>query len=322
MDNLGFLDLSLLDVEGRDAADPDTQIEVFRLDGRMLHKFRHLHFPPVQRLQLTAFPQASNLRGEVRPGRYRHCRINFFTLNDEEQRRHRLRVLRDPEKWRARFQPWRELPGHFEPLKELLSVSTIDVIGGAPLGRFVEETYDGVTEPRAIMAKASLLNLFAKLTMVPEPIGRRLPWFHFIRQLLMIGRERLYAVVDEEMGEIVRHLLRHLDRFDHYELADAGLHSQSMRACLPGYQISESEFFSIKTDERYANLQLTLAPARDPQGRDVLLLDADIDENGDLLNHLIDVVLTHPVTGGTHPFDIHEYLLREDRNLQLGYELV
>jgi hypothetical protein len=81
--------------------------------------------------------------------------------------------------------------------------------------------------------------------------------------------------------------------------------------------------FSVKTDERNGNLQLTMAPARDlATGADTLLLDADIDENGDLLKHLVDVLFIHPFNGGTHPFDIHEYLIFAHQNRALGYELV
>ena len=37
--------------------------------------------------------------------------------------------------------------------------------------------------------------------------------------------------------------------------------------------------------------------------------------------HLADL-FKHRFTGGTHPFDIHEYLVLEDQNRPLRYELV
>jgi hypothetical protein len=79
--------------------------------------------------------------------------------------------------------------------------------------------------------------------------------------------------------------------------------------------------FSIKSDEKLGNLQLTLAPAKDAAGNPVLLLDADIDENGVLLKHFFDL-LKHRFTGGTHPFDIHEVLVFSEPNVDVGYQLV
>jgi hypothetical protein len=70
-------------------------------------------------------------------------------------------------------------------------------------------------------------------------------------------------------------------------------------------------------------LQQTMAPAQDlATGAFAPLLDADIDENGDLLIHLIDVLFMRAFSGGTHPFDIHEYLVLAHPNWALGYELV
>jgi len=78
---------------------------------------------------------------------------------------------------------------------------------------------------------------------------------------------------------------------------------------------------SVKTTEDKGNLQLTLSPATDPSGAAVTLLDADIDENGTLLGHLADL-FKHKFTGGTHPYDIHEFLRLEDQSRPLSYRLV
>lgn len=50
-----------------------------------------------------------------------------------------------------------------------------------------------------------------------------------------------------------------------------------------------------------------MAFGKDASGNDLLILDADIDENGQLMAHLADL-FKHKFTGGTHPFDIHELL--------------
>ena len=56
---------------------------------------------------------------------------------------------------------------------------------------------------------------------------------------------------------------------------------------------------------------------------DQVLLDADIDESGDLLGHVLDL-FKHKVTGGTHPHDIHELLVLQEgtgEGFDLGYRL-
>ena len=79
---------------------------------------------------------------------------------------------------------------------------------------------------------------------------------------------------------------------------------------------------SIKSTHRKGNFQLTLTHLSGP---DEVLLDADIDENGKLLGHFVDL-FKHKITGGTHPHDIHELLVPcrtgRSRGFDLGYRLV
>lgn len=322
MANTGFLKLTLINVTEQEAPDPKMRVDAIRLDGKTIARFNDLTFPPAPRFELDAFPQASNLHCNVFPKRYRPCKTGFFTLTDGQEQSLELRVLRNPKEWEARFTTWDQLPPIFMDFKTVLMNSTIKVIKGESLGRFAEARYDQVTAARTLLAKAALLNLFAKLTKETEPLDRRLPWFSFVKRIVAIGQERFYAIVDDRMGDIVHRIRDNIGDFDHYERADQSLHVKGFEENFPDFRIFKTKLFSVKTDESKANLQLTLAPARDPNGQDVLLLDTDIDENGDLLNHLIDVILIHPISGGTHPFDIHEFLLPSDRNLQLGYELV
>lgn len=79
--------------------------------------------------------------------------------------------------------------------------------------------------------------------------------------------------------------------------------------------------FSIKSSEDQGNVQLTMAPGKDAGGHSLLILDADIDENGQMFKHLMDL-LKHKFSGGTHPFDIHEYLALSNVNRPLGYQLI
>ncbi|MGH9754808.1 MAG: hypothetical protein ACREA2_18680 [Blastocatellia bacterium] len=323
MSNTGKLGLTIRNVENQPALDPNTRIDVKRKDGTAILRFKELNLPLKGRLDIPAFPQESNLLCDVTPKRYRHFFTEFFTLSTSTPRTIEARAMRLPKQWSARFTAWNQLFNDSAPLKAALENSNVRVIKGEKLGKFTESKYDSVSAEKTVLAKTTLLNLFAKMTVLPEPIGERRPWFSFVDRILAIDRERFYAVVDGEMGEIVKHIKANLHKFKTYESADAGNHFEKLQETLPELRIVRSNMFSVKTDERNGNLQLTMAPARDSAtNTDVLLLDADIDENGDLLNHLIDVFFLHPFSGGTHPFDIHEYLVLAHRNRTLGYELV
>jgi hypothetical protein len=76
------------------------------------------------------------------------------------------------------------------------------------------------------------------------------------------------------------------------------------------------DLISIKSTHDQANLQITVA-----KGKGGPLVDVDLDENSDVLKHIRDV-LNHTFTGGTDPIDIHEYLVFQDPNRDLGYDLL
>jgi len=323
MSNIGKLGLTIRNVENQPALDPSTRIDVKRKDETTILRFRELNLPLNVQLDIPAYPQESNLYCYVTPKRYRGFRTDYFTLSTSAPGTIDARAMRLPQHWGARFTSWNQLSADFTPIKAVLENSNVKVIKGAKLGKFTENNYDAASGEKTVLAKTSLLNLFAKMSVLPEPVGERRPWFSFVDRILAIDRERFYAVVDGEMGEIVKHVKANLHKFKTYESATAGNHFDKLRETLPEFQIFKSKMFSVKTDERNGNLQLTIAPARDlATGADAVLLDADIDENGDLFEHLVDVLLFHPFNGGTHPFDIHEYLVFAHQNRALGYELV
>jgi hypothetical protein len=323
MSNIGKLGLTIRNIENQPALDPNTRIDVKRKDGTAILRFRELNLPLNTQLDIPAFPQESNLFCDVTPKRYRDFRTEFFTLSTSAPGTIETRAMRLPKQWSARFTPWNQLSDEFTPVKAVLDNSNVKVIKGVNLGKFTENNYDAANAEKTALAKTSLLNIFAKMSILPEPVGERRPWFSFVDRILAIDRERFYAVVDGEMGEIVKHVKANPHKFKTYKSATAGNHFDKLRETLPEFQIFRSKMFSVKTDERNGNLQLTMAPARDlATGVDAMLLDADIDENGSLLKHLFDVLLIHPFNGGTHPFDIHEYLVFAHQNRALGYELV
>jgi hypothetical protein len=321
MANEGFFQIGLMDVEGRPVNETGVKVSFIRVtDNKTISSTTNLAFPPPHRFALPAFPQESNLVCEVTTPRFRQRRSGIFTLTDGETIARNLSLFRLPNKFSASFTAWDQLPSLFLPLKTLLGKSSAVKVkeGGKLLGKFTEAVYDGVTATPEVLAKSALLNLYTKLTDLKEPTGGKEPWFSFVREIVVIGRERFLAVADPKLGEIVRAIKNDIDKFKDYKNTPAQNHFGNIP---PAFQPQKSKMFSIKSTEDHGNIQLTMAPGKDAAGNDLLILDADIDEDGKLMAHLADL-FKHKFTGGTHPFDIHEYLALSDPNRPLGYELV
>lgn len=324
MGNEGIFELGLLDVKNRPANDPKTRVSFFRTsDNKEISQARDMAFPPVRRFTVPAFPQEKNLLCEVTPSRFRPASTDIFTLTDGKVTRRNPVVLRLPDKWTPQFVPWNLLSGEFLSLQDVLKNSPgIRVKNGASFDKLVEAIYDGVTENKAVLAKMALLNLFAVLEVTKEPTKEVASWFSFVKQIFLIDRERFIAFVDSKMGEIIRAIKDNLSDFPDYKNTPAGIHFEGIQKALPeGFKAFKSKLFSVKTTEEHANIQLTIALVKDPDGNEVTVLDVDIDENGRLLEHLADLI-KHKITGGTHPIDIHEFLVLAHPNLAFGYDLI
>jgi hypothetical protein len=319
MSNEGFFQLSLIDVRGRPVNESKVKVAFVRVtDNKTIGSEANLDFPPPHTFAVPAFPQEKQLFCEVTPPRYRMRRTDIFMLTDGETIARNMTLFRRPEKWSASFTAWDQLSSHFVPLKDVLKESSsVKVKGGKLLGKFTEATYDGVTESKEAFAKAALLNLYTKLTDLKEPTAGNEPWFSFVKEVVEIGRERFIGIVDPKMGEIVRAIKKDIGKFKDYENTPAQNHFGNIPVA---FKAQKSKMFSIKSSEDHGNVQLTMAPGKDAAGNDLLVLDADIDENGKMFQHLMDL-LKHKFSGGTHPFDIHEYLALSSPNRPLGYEL-
>lgn len=168
------------------------------------------------------------------------------------------------------------------------------------------------------LAKTALLNAYFRLNLVSEPVSGDRTWFSFVESVIAIGRERFLAFVDPEMETLVRQIHTHIDQFRaDYERTPADNHRGNVPAAL---QSRITSMISIKSTHRKGNFQLTLTRLSNP---DQVLLDADIDENGALLRHFLDL-FKHKITGGTHPHDIHELLVLQEgqtARFDLGYRL-
>ena len=192
---------------------------------------------------------------------------------------------------------------------------------GIDLKQLAGDRYDDLAGADELLAKTALLNTHCRLN-TPEPVSQTRSWFSFVREIIAIGRERFLAMVDPEMEALVRQIHEHIDDFRaDYERTPAENHRGNVPAAL---QPRIASMVSIKSTHAKGNFQLTITHLANP---DEVLLDTDIDENGDLLGHLFDLV-KHKLNGGTHPHDVHEILVYQHHEqgaaapLDLGYRLV
>jgi hypothetical protein len=318
MPNQGTYRLSLLDTRSQAAADADVRVTFKRQDGTVISA-TSVDLSARVSFTLPAFPDVRALFGLLEPSRFRTREIPFFMLTHGEIVERQLSVFRAPAQWTAVFDPWATVQASAADLATVLANSPDMLVRGwksYPL--LTAATYDalGVDREREELPKATLLNVYSRLSTTTNPTAGR-PWFSYVERVLELTRERVMALVDPAMGRAVQAIRGNIDRYADYKPASAELHWPNFPA---RYGVLKKDMFSIKTTHAKGNLQLTLAPGTDAAGRSVLLLDADIDENGKWLAHTMDV-FKHKFTGGTHPFDIHDGLALENVDWPIGYRL-
>ena len=316
MGNVGNLILSLVNAEGGSALEPDCTVEIVRLDQVTIARADNLQFPPKHSFSLPAFPQAQNLRCVITPSLYRLVQSEFFTLNSSVTREEPALVPREPSKWAPTFVPWNTLSAPFVALKSILAGKFLKLKHGPDVGVITPAVWDGMTSPPLMLAKMALLNLFGVLTTQQDPVTSQ-PWFNFVQQILVIDRERFVAIVTSDLYESISHILDNLDTFGPlgFFAADVSLHTDNIPS---DFQLT-APMISAKRNYQQGNIQFTMAKARNAGG-DCILLDCDMDEHSNILEHVGDLFV-HVFTGGTHPIDIHEYIVRHQPALDLGYTL-
>jgi hypothetical protein len=259
---------------------------------------------------------------EFDPRRFRFATSPVFFRTPGPPIRKSSQLLREPGEWTPKFTGWTDLPGAFDGLKRVLRESHNVTLFNErdPIDELlVEDAYDAMSGDAVTLAKTALLNSYFRLNATAEPISGDRKWFSFVSRLLAIGRERFLAFVEPEMETLVQHIHTHIDQFRaDYERTPSEIHRANVPAEL---QSRITGMISIKSTHRRSNFQLTVTHLSRP---DQVLLDADIDESGDLLGHFLDL-FKHKITGGTHPHDIHELLVLqegESPGFDLGYRLV
>ncbi len=318
----GTLRLTLLDIEGLPAADPNTSISVVKvMTNEEIARSNNLVFPVTVNINLPSFPLAQGLVCWINPKRYRTCHSNIFTLTDGQVLVQSPTVFRTPGQWNSRFAHWADLPAPFGALQKVLTASPNVTVKESkqPLGNFAGPAYDDVDETPAILAKTALLNLYAKMHKVPVVTGGADDWFEFVQSILIIGQERFIGIVTPALWDAVTKIFNSIGDFPKFVQADTALHTGNIPS---PYAANVTEMVSIKSNEAHGNLQLTMAKAVDPATSAVtFLLDADIDEDRNFFLHARDLFV-HNFSGGTHPVDVHEILISTYGPLSLGYELV
>jgi hypothetical protein len=312
----------LLDVFGRPIHDPETFFTFRRVsDNRQLGDQLVMALAGASPAFDLPVAASETMVCDIDPRRYRFVHSPpFFRTPGEPVRRHAV-LMREPKEWAPAFTRWRELPASFADLKRALEASeNVTLFRGdkAIARRLTDVDYDGMSGTDVDLAKTALLNIYFRLNRGREPASTR-SWFSFVTRIVAIGRERLLAFVEPELEARVREISDHIDQFRaEFERTPAENHRGNVP---PEMRDRIGSMVSIKSTHAKGNFQLTLTRLTGP---DEVLLDADLDESGDLLGHTLDL-LRHRFSGGTHPNDIHELLaVQEGKSpaFDLGYRLV
>ncbi len=317
MGNSGTFTVGLLNAEGDPAVEPAGTVDFVELDGTSILRAHNLQFPPSHSFTLPAFPQARNLHCVITPSLYRAVQSEFFTLTAGKPIDESAVVLRDPDHWRPQFTPWNALAAPFTALKAVLDGKFVKLKHGPDVGVVTPGVYDGMASSALLLAKMALLNLFTVLSSQNDPVSDQ-PWFNAVKQILMIDRERFVATVTGNLYESIDHILSHMDTFrsQGFFPADSSLHYDN----IPGDYQPTAPIISVKRVYEEGNVQFTMAKVRNAAGAAAILLDCDMDEHSNVIEHLSDL-FTHVFTGGTHPIDIHEYIVNRQTGADLGYRL-
>lgn len=315
MADIARFQLNLTTTEGTPAEEPNCYIGFMRTNGTTAVEAKGIAFPPNHTFILPAWPQEQNLFCLIKPSLYQVVQSEFFRPDAGSQTQG-VTLVRLPDKWTPEFQPLAQLaPARFDFFQKLAANSpNVDVKHGPQLGNLAN-AFDNLAGNQQILAKMALLNLYAVLTDETEPINKT-HWIHFVQQIVRIDQERFVAETDPDLFDIVQTILNNLWNYEgFFTEASPNLHLENIP---PAYTLTQ-DLITIKVRYQQGNVQFTMGKAT-KAGQPVVLLDCDMDEHSNLIEHTGDL-FTHIFTGGTHPIDMHEYIVNHDKGVQLGYDL-
>jgi hypothetical protein len=315
MPDIARFTLSLVNAEGTPAFEPNCYVGFKRTDDSTAVEAKSVAFPPDRTFLLPAWPEEGNLYCEINPSLYQVVKSGFFLPRNPNPQT--VTAVRLPNRWDPVFAPFSALPQpRFAAFQRIAAASTrVDVKHGPKLGK-LDTAYDNLSGDQQRLAKMALLNLYAVLSDTSEPIGNT-NWFGFVQQIVRIDQERFVAEADPALFDIVTNILQNLDKFKSqgYFTEPASEHYQN----IPEEYHLSSDLITVKVRYEQGNVQFTMGKAT-IDGKAVVLLDCDMDEHSNIIEHTGDL-FTHWFTGGTHPVDMHEYIVHKDKGVDLGYIL-
>lgn len=247
-----------------------------------------------------------------------------------------LVAARLPNRWKPVFAPLADLASPaFDALKAVLRLSNKVDLKTVPNTFFdLNAQYDTLSTPAGVLGKAALLNLYAVLSELTDPLqtcaqGRPIPWFNHILKIVRIDQERFVAEVTPAMFESVDHIQRHLNStYAHQGYSIEGpldypLHYPNIPAAYGGDGAKRPpslvDMISLKRAYQKGDVQLTVSFFRFPDGSVVHLLDCDMDESVNIIGHSFDL-LKHLITHtGTTPIYMHEFIVEDSAKQSAGH---
>ncbi len=189
-----------------------------------------------------------------------------------------------------------DFPGYglLKPDSARLLAASTKVLGfpdlsGAPL-------YDAMDDLR----KAGMLNVLAKSARTRYPGGKSV--VDYLQALREVRQDRFFAGVSQALRDETKNSVA----TGYFRPVSSSLHTPPDGFATGG---------SFKTDDNYGNLQLTFW-----QKAGEWVADIDIDDAGGL-EHVFQVLRNTLSGRPTHPYDIHEILIKY-QEIEPGYDLV
>ncbi|PYR66585.1 MAG: hypothetical protein DMF87_19355 [Acidobacteria bacterium] len=307
--------------EGKSDAALRGRVAFVTNTGTTVSMFGPVSFAARQSFRVPAFPAVQALRCDITLDGYRPQPSQVFIPHANQTLEAPVTAMRSPGDWTPAFRPFGELdPDRFARFIRVAKASdAVSFITQAPpLGSLVT-AYDNLAGDQGQFAKMALLNLYAVLSDEDDPVsGTR--WFELVRKIVRIDRERFVAEVDPQVFSSVRTILGNLNQFGYKPEPSPELHRHNFPDVA-----SITDLITVKKSFEQGTIQWTVAKTQTAAGA-TFYLDVDADEHEQIALHTIDL-FKHKFNGGTHPIDIHEYLVahaakQDAGEINLGYELV
>lgn len=272
-------------------------------------------------------PNIGWYRCRILPTLY-HAELRDFSAPDRSDVvRMEVTLTRRAEGWQAQFVPWARLSPRFDMLRALLVASPriLFVETGEEITGFVEDKYDGVGSGPAVLAKATLLNLYCELSVTYEPMEGVKPFLSFVRSIEALGRDCVLTLADSALAEVLATIEKKEDTYPDWHVR--GVDMQHFYLPAP-YRARVAELRHLGLRSLGNTLDISLATLRNA---DFVVAAFAITEGAkpEPVGHVL-LEAGRQFSGDArlaHPFEVHEWLKWASRTVSgpvadLGYQLV